>query len=135
MHYLKNRFSHVSFSDPVTKETVGRGEIVAFERLSKHMAARVRKRGLLEVTKEEYETYLKEKGKSVSKPSESSDSPAVADSSDSDAKAVESTAAASEKAEDLANGKADKESAKTEETEDSSDDETKKASPKRSKKK
>lgn len=54
MHYVKNADAYATYTDPVTRLTIGRGAVVAVETLTESMKKRIRKRGLLEVSHAEY---------------------------------------------------------------------------------
>lgn len=54
MHYLKNTNPLASYVDPETRQLIRRGMIAKFESLSKDIKMRIRNKGLLEVSEEEY---------------------------------------------------------------------------------
>ena len=61
MIYVKNAVSYASYVEPHSRLTIKRGEVVAVEKLTEHMKRRVRKRGLVECEKAEYDAYLASK--------------------------------------------------------------------------
>jgi hypothetical protein len=80
MHYLKCADPFTMYQEPNTRLVIRRGEVAAVALLTDKMRARVRAKGLLEVSKEEYEAYLASKLPVVAKVEEKQEAiPAVAE--------------------------------------------------------
>lgn len=74
--YVKNTCEFGMYIDQDTKKVIRRGQIVAFDKLSTKMKARIRAGGLAVVSENDYKTWLSAKEAKLNLPKEIMEAPA-----------------------------------------------------------